>query len=68
MIALINYLLNGLGDLTGFNAYLIANFGQPLSFQLMIGLVLQFVAFGIGVPWQDSLTFRKFAWNQSSAK
>ena len=57
LIALINYLLNGLGDLTGFNAYLIANFGQPLSFQLMIGLVLQFVAFGIGVPWQDSLTF-----------
>ncbi len=56
-IALINYLLNGLGDLTGFNTYLMANFGQPLSFQLMIGLVLQFVAFGIGVPWQDSLTF-----------
>jgi CNT family concentrative nucleoside transporter len=57
LIALINYLLNGLGDLTGFNTYLITNFGQPLSFQLMIGLVLQFVAFGIGVPWQDSLTF-----------
>src|SRR5690606_20978470 len=56
-IALINYLLNGLGDLTGFNSYLMANFGQPLSFQLVIGLVLQFVAFGIGVPWQDSLTF-----------
>ena len=57
LIALINYLLNGLGDLAGLNGYLITNFGQPLSFQLMIGLVLQFVAFGIGVPWQDSLTF-----------
>ncbi|MFZ1280585.1 MAG: nucleoside transporter C-terminal domain-containing protein, partial [Ignavibacteriaceae bacterium] len=54
---LINYLLNGLGDLTGFNSYLILHFGQPLSFQLMIGLVLQFLAYGIGVPWQDALTF-----------
>ena len=68
LIALINYLLNGLGDIVGLNSYLIANFGQPLSFQLMIGLVLQFVAFGIGVPWQDSVYFRKFTWNQSSVK
>jgi len=57
LIALINFLLNGLGDLAGLNTYLITNFGQPLSFQLMIGLILQFLAFGIGVPWQDSLTF-----------
>ena len=57
LIALINYLLNGFGDLIGLNTYLQANFEQPLSFQLMIGMVLQFVAFGIGVPWQDSLTF-----------
>lgn len=57
LIALINYLLNGFGDLVGLNTMLISNFGQPLSFQLIIGVVLQFVAFGIGVPWQDSLTF-----------
>ncbi|HQF41981.1 MAG TPA: nucleoside transporter C-terminal domain-containing protein [Ignavibacteriaceae bacterium] len=56
-IALINYLLNGLGDIVGLNTYLIANFGQPLSFQLVIGLVMQFIAFGIGVPWQDALSF-----------
>jgi len=56
-IALINYLLNGLGDIVGLNNYLIANFGQPLSFQLVIGLVMQFIAFGIGVPWQDALSF-----------
>jgi CNT family concentrative nucleoside transporter len=56
-IALINYLLNGLGDLTGMNSFLILKFGQPLSFQLLIGLVLQLVAYGIGVPWQDALTF-----------
>jgi CNT family concentrative nucleoside transporter len=57
LIALINYLLNGFGNLVGINAMLITKFGQPLSFQLIIGLVLQFVAFGIGVPWQDSMAF-----------
>ena len=57
LIALVNYLLNGLGDLINVNEALIAKFGQPLSFQLLIGLVLQFVAFGIGVPWEDSLQF-----------
>jgi len=57
LIALVNYLLNGLGDITGLNSTLQSNFGQPLSFQLLIGLVLQVVAFGIGVPWSDALTF-----------
>ena len=57
LIALVNYLLNGLGNLINVNDFLLANFGQPLSFQLLIGLVLQFVAFGIGVPWEDSLSF-----------
>lgn len=57
LIALINYLLNGFGDLINVNEYFTANFGQPLSFQLLIGLVLQFVAFGIGVPWADALNF-----------
>jgi CNT family concentrative nucleoside transporter len=56
-IALINYLLNGLGDLINVNTYLMNKFGQPLSFQLIIGVVLQFVAFGIGVPWEDALNF-----------
>ena len=57
LIALVNYLLNGLGEIINVNESLKANFGQPLSFQLLIGLVLQFVAFGIGVPWEDSLNF-----------
>jgi CNT family concentrative nucleoside transporter len=57
LIALVNYLLGGLGDLLNVNEFLIAEFGQPLSFQLIIGLVLQFVAFGIGVPWEDALNF-----------
>jgi concentrative nucleoside transporter, CNT family len=57
LIALVNYLLNGFGDIININESLIARFGQPLSFQLLIGLVLQFVAFGIGVPWEDALSF-----------
>ncbi len=57
LIALVNYILNQLGVFLGWNSYLIKNFGQPLNFQLMIGLVLRYLAFGIGVPWHDSLQF-----------
>jgi len=57
LIALINYLLMQLGDVTGWNASLLPIYGQPLNFQLIIGWVLQFLAMGIGVPWQDSLEF-----------
>lgn len=57
LIALVNYLLGGLGNITGLNAILISSYGQPLNFQLLIGFVLQFLAYGVGVPWQDSLHF-----------
>jgi len=57
LIALINYLLNGLGDITGWNESLKAIYGQPLNFQLIIGIVLQYIAVGIGVPWNDALQF-----------
>ncbi|MHB1049748.1 MAG: NupC/NupG family nucleoside CNT transporter [Bacteroidota bacterium] len=57
LIAMLNYLLSGLGDLVGINEYLRLNFGQPLSMQLILGSVLQFLAFAIGVPWSDAFTF-----------
>ena len=57
LIALINYVLQGLGSVTGWNASLKAAYGQPLNFQLVIGWVLQFLAYGIGVPWHDALNF-----------
>ena len=57
LIALINFLLIKIGSVTGWNEYLQQNFGQPLSFQLILGMIMQFVAYGIGVPWQDSLNF-----------
>ena len=57
LIALINYILQGVGNLIGVNETLKANYGQPLNFQLLIGMVLQYLAAGIGVPWHDSLHF-----------
>lgn len=55
LIALVNYLLNGLGDITGLNETLRSTYHQPLSLQLLFGLLLQFLAVSIGVPWQDAL-------------
>ncbi len=55
LIALVNFLLSGVGDITGLNQTLQASYGQPLSLQLVFGLILQFLAFAIGVPWQDAL-------------
>jgi CNT family concentrative nucleoside transporter len=55
LIALVNALLGSLGDITGWNAALQQSFGQPLSLQLVLGLVLQYLAFAIGVPWEEAL-------------
>jgi len=57
LIALVNYLLEWFGGAVGLNPILIEAYGKPLNFQLMIGFVLQYLAYGIGVPWQDSLNF-----------
>jgi CNT family concentrative nucleoside transporter len=54
-IALINFLLSLLGDATGLNALCQTQFGRPLSLELLFGLVFQFIAFAIGVPWGDAL-------------
>ncbi len=56
-ITMINYLLQSLGNITGINSILMSNFGQLLSMQLIFGLVLQYLAFAIGVPWSDALIF-----------
>lgn len=57
LIALINYLFTGLGDIIGINNYLRTTYGQPLSMQLIFGMVLQYLALGIGVPWNDAFNF-----------
>lgn len=55
LIALVNYLLGGLGSITGLNAILQEHFGQNLSLQLLFGFVLQFLAAAIGVPWHEAM-------------
>ncbi len=57
LIALVNYLLTGIGDVLNLNNYLQSTFGKPLSMQLIFGFILQYLAYGIGVPWADSFHF-----------
>lgn len=57
LIALINYFLGWIGNTFGFNNFLISKFGNPLSLQLIFGSILQFLAFGIGVPWDSAYNF-----------
>jgi CNT family concentrative nucleoside transporter len=57
LIAMFNFILTSLGDMIGVNQMLLANFGKPLSLQLLFGMVLQYLAYGIGVPWNDALNF-----------
>lgn len=57
LIALVNALFGWVGDITGLNPFLISHFNSPLKLELLLGLVLQFVGFGIGVPWSDALNF-----------
>jgi len=52
-----NYLLLSLGDLAGINAWLKLQFGHPLSLELMLGVLLKYLAIGIGVPAADAMNF-----------
>lgn len=57
LIALLNFGLTLLGDIIGVNNYLKENFGSPLSMEFILGFILRWLAFGIGVPWHESLNF-----------
>lgn len=57
LIALTNFLLTWVGDLTGLNAVLMENYKSPLKLELLLGFVLQFLAMAIGVPFSDALSF-----------
>lgn len=57
LVALLNAILGWFGDITGINGYLYATYKQPLSMQLSLGIVLQYLAVAIGVPWNDALRF-----------
>jgi len=57
LIALTNWGLEKIGSLIGMNDFLMNKYGSPLRLELMMGLVLQYLAVGIGVPWEDARTF-----------
>ena len=57
LIALINYSLEAVGDWVGLNAILMDQFGKPLNMQLIMGMVLQFLAYAIGVPPAEAFNF-----------
>jgi CNT family concentrative nucleoside transporter len=56
-IYLLNYVLGAAGDWVGVNEMLKTKFGHPLSMELILGLILKYIAIGIGVPVQDALNF-----------
>ncbi len=51
LIAMINYILEGIGGLTGFNAAV----GKPLNLNLILGYLLSPLSWVIGVPWNDAI-------------
>ncbi len=57
LIALSNFMLEGLGEMIGINQFLMAEYGTPLNLQFILGFVLQFLAYGIGVPWENAMQF-----------
>jgi len=57
IIALFNYFLGWFGGITGINNFTTNFFGADLSLQVLFGAVLQFIAFGIGVPWDSAYQF-----------
>ncbi|MEK6757031.1 MAG: nucleoside transporter C-terminal domain-containing protein [Bacteroidota bacterium] len=57
LISLFNTLLGALGNWVGINPYLQSTFGQSLSLQLILGFILQFVAYAIGVPAAEAFQF-----------
>lgn len=51
LIAMIDYPLNWLGQVTGLDSTL----GQPLSLSVIMGYILSPLAWVIGVPWSDAV-------------
>ncbi len=57
LIYLLNYVLQYTGELIGVNSFLMETYNQPLNMQLIFGMVLQYLAYGIGVPWESAMQF-----------
>ncbi|MBW7888704.1 MAG: NupC/NupG family nucleoside CNT transporter [Bacteroidetes bacterium] len=57
LIAMLNGILSWVGDWSGLNVWLQANYHQTLSMQFLFGSVLQFIGIAIGVPLSDAFNF-----------
>jgi CNT family concentrative nucleoside transporter len=51
LIAMFNYILEGIGNLSGLNNVL----GKPLTMNLVLGYILSPISWIIGVPWKDAI-------------
>jgi CNT family concentrative nucleoside transporter len=52
LIALVNYPLGWIGQITGLEAVI----GQPVSLSMILGYFLSPLAWVIGIPWPDAVT------------
>lgn len=57
LIALVNALIMYIGDITGMNGVVRAAYNTDFNFQFILGWILQWLAYGIGVPSADALSF-----------
>ncbi len=57
LINLVNFLFTEAGSILGVNEWLKETYGHEFSMQLVLGLILKYIAIGIGVPAQDALHF-----------
>ncbi len=57
LIYFVNYFLIEFAKIVNINSYFLKHYQKPLNLQLLFGIVLQYLAYGIGVPWHDALNF-----------
>jgi CNT family concentrative nucleoside transporter len=51
LIAMINYILQGIGGITGLNTLV----GKPINLNFILGYLLSPISWVIGVPWHDAV-------------
>lgn len=51
LIAMLNYILEGVGNITGLNNLI----GKPLNMYMILGYLLSPISWIIGVPWRDAV-------------
>ncbi len=57
LIAFVNWSMGKIGDIGSINEWCVAQYGSPLSMQLLFGMVLQYVGMILGVPVEEAFQF-----------